>query len=496
MLTDRILMILRAGSASETLDTLESAFAGALLKKRLSFGLLLDEAPDPAMLELLSAYGNIRYMTEGGAPCTSLWQGEKLIFTAASSVTFLPQWDMSVRYMLNQLSRSGIGKPVLTGLPPLEDGAVDAFSPVGIGFAGKDGTLTFRRGTPFLRGREPMQAAVAVPGFCCAPSSLFRLHEQQQNTALAVTAFRNGFECYTPQILIARSGSDLLPEPLILPREDADRFGKRFGLNTESGVLSGQARTGCHTPDLSWPEKTPLLSGLRRFSSASLKTAASDISLFCITTLLDDCADPDLTPEESSIAFRRLASLNNLVLLCYTNTVYVETARLKHPNVLEYRDEYGIPVHYRPGKAQYDAFLRLSRPFLLAKSAERFPGHTHLAWVDPDCVPYPPDPDTVPDLTSFCTDRIVIGTVDGDPDLSTVIIPEQLLSALCGEICLICGTDSRLVYQLPPEKDLWKRLIDEHPDRFTLIPVTEKHGLMAAMLGVGQTRPRRRNSKE
>lgn len=496
MLTDRILMILRADSASETLDTLESAFAGAMLKKRLSFGLILNEVPDPSMLELLSAYGNIRYMTEGGTPCTSLWQGEKLIFTAAPSVTFLPRWDAAVRHMLDQLSRAGIVKPVLTGLPPSEGGAVDAFSPVGIISAGKDGMLTFRRGTPFLRGREPLQAAVAVPGFCCAPSALFRLHEQQQNSSLTVTAFRNGYECHTPHLLIARAGSDLLPEPFILPREEKDRFGKRFGLNTENGALSGQARTGCHTPDLSWPEKTPFLSALRRFSPASLKTAASDKSLFCVTTLLDDCADPDLTPEESSIAFRRLASLNDLVLLCYTNTVYVETARLKHPNVLEYRDEYGIPVHYRPGKAQYDTFLRLSRPFLLAKSAERFPGHTHLAWVDPDCVPYPADPDTVPDLASFCTDRIVIGTVGGMLDLSTIIIPEPLLSALCGEICLICGTDSRLVYQLPPEEALWKRLTEEHPDRFTLIPVAEKHGLMAAMLGVGQPDPFRQNSNK
>lgn len=463
------------------MGALLSAFENAKLKKTLSFALKLSRAPSEAELNTLHLLGIVRFHLSDRFSFQALWQGEPLVFSVSPAMQFYPGWDLRLRFTQARLKRTS-DRFVLSGLPPLEDTEVDAVCPVGL--KGSIPDLVFQRGLPLLRSSEPIQTAFPVPECCFGPSAFFR---QTENSLLFLTAFRHGWNVMTLPNRIARSTLDLTPESCSLPageEENIARFSRRFGIDFRAGSenISGQARSGIFTPDLSFPVHTPVIQKIQRKKRLN---SFSSLSLMCITAVSGANTDCFHTPEEHNISVRYLTELQKLSLLCYADRKSLATLILKKASTLEYMPEYGLPLHWYPTPENEKKALSLGKMFLLDHSRKRFPGHTHLGWIDPGCVFYPADPETEPDITPFCTDRIVMGTVKGEPDLSIIIVPDELLSALCGEITVLCGGDLRKFVHLPYEADVWAELIRKFPNRFTLIPVYEKYGLIARILHVG-----------
>lgn len=486
---DRILILTSADRWSDTSACLAGACACAAVNKRISYGLILREEPSPADLDEMHTLGSVQYLVSEDRPVhvfSSLWQGESHVLLADRKLVYGTGWDLLLLRMLHRLERNGTARPVLTGIPPLTDAPVNAFRPVAAErMTGPDGTLYFRPGTPVRCSSGPQRSAFLSESFCFAPSAFFRMAETQSGL-LSVAAYVNGWEVFIPQLCPCHALSVLCPEPRDIPDpsgESWQRFARRAGITDRFPYLNGQARTGILSADLSWDTTVSLR---ERFLDKILawSSAGSSVSLLCVSAVLSEPVHPENTPEENAACLRWLAALHELPMIFLTDAVTRPTVQLSHPNITDYSPSVGLPVIRRLPDAQDPDFLRLSRMFFLRHCKERNPGHSHYAWLDPCSVCYPVDPDTVPDLKRFCTDRITMATVDGKPDFSMIIVPSDLIGPLCGEIGVLCEQSIRQPVPFPAEEDIWKDLMERFPSRFTLVPLPEKNGLIAHILRV------------
>ena len=132
----------------------------------------------------------------------------------------------------------------------------------------------------------------------------------------------------------------------------------------------------------------------------------------------------------------------------------------------EYRD---YPVTRETDAQEIDAEALASgvRECLRAAKA-RFGRHTHYIYVDLDYPRYPVYERAAVDWFVLCSDRICLALVNGQPDLSMVVVPSALVEDLSREFELRCGDYYSEHRQLPRERDLWLNLICENPDWFSL----------------------------
>lgn len=485
---ERILVLISGSDPENVLPCAGSALEKALHKDRISFGFLLRRVPDEEEQEQLHQLGSARFLVSEGTPfqhVSALWQGEDHVLTVSSAVLFRSGWDDRLFNMLHALEREVSGKPFLTGLPPMESGAVDAFRPLAVRDVTPDQRPVFMPGTPLRLAREPQRTAFLCKDFCFGPVRLFRALEKEKGL-LSAAAYGLGWIAYVPCDTVAGSRSDLTPDSPACSTEDPylETFAERIGLFSAVRPLSGQLRTGIMNPDLIWNTHVPLLRTLRS-KWRSLPAGSSSRSMLRVSSFLGLTEHPENSMDENAVFLRRAAILKNIPLFLFADRETMPSVQLRHPNVMEYLDSYGLPM-FRPLMDGEDRnLLALSHMFMLQKARERNPGHSHYAWTDPAAVYYPADPETVPDLKRYCTDRIVMGTLNGVPDPSVIIVPEKLIPYLCGEIAALCETECKKLIPLPTEHELWHKLILAHTPRFDLIPITEKYGLMARMLEVG-----------
>ena len=487
---DRILILAAADRWSSVAACFGGAHSTAVLNQRLSYGLVLREEPTGADLAEMHILGSMQYVVSDEAPLrcfSSLWQGENYVLSVAPSVCFMTSWDALLLQMIRRLSVNTSAHPVLTGIPPLTEAIVDAFRPVAVANALPDHSLIFRSGTPVTCAGEPQRTAFLNFSFCFAPAALFRSLEKVESD-LSAEAFAHGWECFVPHVVMAHALDDLTPASVVVAHPDSEawhRFAKRAGISETYPWLSGTARTGILNADLSWEMHVPLHVRARNRLHAWTRSGGS-ISLLCASAFLRTPLHPENTSDENSVYFHRLSVLKEIPMIFLADQYTLPTVQLNHPNVMEYLPSYGLPVNRKLTEEEATAQMALNPMFFLARCKERNPGHTHYAWVDPAAVYYPVDPDTYPDLKPFCTGRITLATVDGKPDLTTVIVPSQLLTPLCAEITAICEPATRKPVPFPTATELWNDLIDRFPSRFTLIPYAEPCGLMASILGVSR----------
>ena len=153
-----------------------------------------------------------------------------------------------------------------------------------------------------------------------------------------------------------------------------------------------------------------------------------------------------------------------------------------HPNVLEYKSRYGLPVAEDVSSAEALNYVRLCKPFLLAQSREKMLGHSHYIWVDFGYLRYPVYDRAALAWENLCTDKIVLATVDGQLDMSMIVMPQQHVLPLSREITALCQTFRNREGRLPEEAQLWQDLMDEHPDLFQLVDLPNRRELMTLAL--------------
>ena len=485
---DRILVLTAADCWSDVSACLAGAHCCAALNKRVSYGLVLRNEPSASDLDEMHLLGSVQYLVSQAAPyhCFSkLWQGESHTLLLDRSVLFGTGWDLTLLRMLHRLERNGTEHPVLTGIPPLTNAAVDAFRAVAADrMTGTDGTISYRPGTPVLNAREPQRTPFLSLQFCFAASSFFRVIENESEN-ISTFAFVNGWELFVPCLCPCHAQEVLCPPQETVMDPDSEnwkRFSRKAGITDRFPYLTGQARTGILSSDLAWETVIPL----RRRILDRIHTLYSDssLSLLCVSAILSEPVHPENTPEENTACLRWLTAIRELPMVFLTDALTRANVQLNHPNVIDFSPSACLPVYRRLPDAEDPDFLHMSRIFFLRCCKERNPGHSHYAWLDPCSVNYPADPGTIPNLKPFCSDRITIAEVDGKPDFSMIIVPADLISPLCEEIAAFCDQSTGKPVPFPSEDELWSNLFERFPSRFTLVPLPEKSGLIAHILRV------------
>ena len=164
---------------------------------------------------------------------------------------------------------------------------------------------------------------------------------------------------------------------------------------------------------------------------------------------------------------RHLAGLKNLPLLCYVEPLQLREIAEFIPDVHEYRPRYGMEL----ADQEPEALLPLSKASLLATCRDRYITHSHYIWLDADCVQYPVYDRTVFDWSRLCTDRIMLATVNTEPDPSMVVVPEPLVLPLAQEMTARAQWWLDRRGALPTETELWQLVVRENPDWFQLQPL-------------------------
>lgn len=477
---DRILLLMETESFRLAEKALISARDNAASPLRLSFGLSIEAEPDAAEQAAMHALGSVQFMCPGSGSwrdAEALWQGEGYMLIAHPEMRFTPQWDIHLLRALRQCGRDA--RAVLTGFLPRRQDPVDAVCPVAAEAFDRDGCLTFQRGTPLRYAKAPQRGAFIHPDFCFAPAAFYR-ETAEENIPRFLAAFRCKWDVYTLHKPLIHMENDAFLMPCDVLRslggEDAGglaRFEQRFGLRFVERRLSAMARQGVWTADLTFPTHVPLVvRGQERLREAMHRR--SRISPLCVTAFLNLPVQGENLPEQYRCWFGYLSRLKNMALLCYGDGEMIRRMSAQCPNMLEYKRRYGLPVKKEPAPQETLNFFRLSKPFILAQSREKFLHHTHYIWLDFGCLRYPVYERAALDWEILCQDKIVLAMVGGVPDTSMLVVPDARLLILCREMAAICEAEETL----PAEKDVWLKLIRDHGDWFHLVDMPARRELL------------------
>ena len=479
---DRILLLMAAQGYPQADAALRSAMENAASPARVSYGLSLQDEPDENAHSAMRALGSVQFLCPGFSSWTdmeALWQGEGYVLIAHPAMTFTKNWDMQLLRALRQCRRDSVFSTVLTGYLPRPQDPVDAVCPVAAESFDAQGQLVFHRGTPLRYATAPLRSAFLHPDFCFAPAAFFR-EMQQEEAPLFLAAFRRKWEIYTLHRPVIHISDDMPLLPCQLPQEtdtSLSRFEKRFGLRLATRQLSAMARQGVFTADLTFPTHVPYVvrgqEALRELMSSRGK-----VSPLCVTAYLSLPMDGPNMHEQYICWFGYLSRLKNLSLLCYGDGESTRKIMPMLPNVLEYKRRYGLPVEGEIPAEETMNYMKLSKPFILAQSREKFLNHSHYVWIDFGYLRYPVYERAAIDWANVCHDKIMLSMVEGVPDVSMLVVPDAMLLTLCREIAALCESELNSRGHLPMETELWLMLIKEHRDWFELIDMPGNRELL------------------
>ena len=467
---DRIQLILQGTGCEDCLGAMESAKEAAARPERISFGLALLNEPDKAGLAELKKIGQVRYLcpeTDKWRSMPQLWQGEGYVLMGHQAMHFDRHWDRKLLHLLKQLQKGRREPVLLTGCLPRTIELIDAVSPVAAEGFDDEGQLCLTRGTPLRYATTPIRSAFIHPDFCFGKAEAFqRLTGNLEPRDL--TAFCERMDAFTLHKPVIRLEWDdpLPPMPLMEEMDGADRFAAHFGIDLKNGAISPLAMDGIFYADANFPSHVPLAVRIQEWLRRQ-GNRRSRIDPLCVTAWLTMPENPDI--DRTMVRLRRLGAIRDLTLLCYVDNETVRRVARSHPNVMEYKGRYGLPMTSRMRPQDLPRYARLSRPFLLAQSREKFLTHSHYIWMDMDYLSYPVYEGAALDWETICTERIVLAQVNGKPDMSMIVVPEGRLLTLCHEITALCENWVLRTGCLPDDREMWKLLMKEHPDWFRLI---------------------------
>ena len=476
---DRILALLAADSWADAAAAVGEMLAQAASPDALSVGVTLLEPPSPGEEAEMAAVSGLRWQLAdtlrfpAGMP--ELWQGERYVLTVSPAAAFPKRWDRSLIRALRRCPETKREGAVLTGWPPAPADPVDAVCPVAAERFDETGRLCFRRGTPLRYAAGPVIAAFLHPGFCFGPAAFFRQASAEEDPAFLM-AYRNGWALWTMQKPLLRFKWEVRvrPEPLSAQMKDADRFCAWYGLDLSAGSLSPQTRLGIFTADLSFPTRVPVAVRCQERLRQALNRSP-ELKPLCVTLWIRLEEQRRNLPEEALRRFSYLSAIRSLPLLCYTDSDMARRVTRLMPNVLEYKARYGLPgAGDRPDLNA----LKLSKPFLLSQSREKFLMHSHYLWIDFDYLRYPVYSGAALEWQAICTDKIVMATNGGRPDTSLLVIPEKDLRDACAWVEAAYAEALRTGGCLPDETDVWAGIEREHPDRFTCVELPSRQSLL------------------
>lgn len=479
---ERILLLMAATGAAEAEAALQSALDNALAPKRLSFGLSLLREPDEIEAAALRRLGACQFMAPAADPWqdfAELWQGEGFLLIGSPDMRFVRHWDM---LLLRELRACQPGEEapgsVLTGYLPRPEDPVEAVCPIGVEGFDAEGRLCFHRGTPLRYALHSPRTAFLHPRFCFGPAAFFQQVAHSDGPRF-LAAFQQRWDIYTLRLPLI---SFVYDEPLPPCAVEGDervlrRFEKRFGLRLDTRQLSPVIRLGLTGTELSFPTKVPL--PVKAQETARRALCARNASRpMCTTAYITLPVPTGNLPEEYQLWFQYLSRVKSIPLTCFAEGDKLRLLTATHPNVLEYKQRYALPVSAELRPEEVLNYLRLSRPFLLAETRSRYPSQTHYCWIDFGYLRYPVYEGAAVNWDVLCQDRICIAQVGERLDTSMIVIPASLLDNTCDEMLRLCEASLAERGVLPREEDAWAEMAQEHPDWFELLALPNSRELL------------------
>lgn len=482
---ERLLILFAAPTPEAGQAMIASAMAQAAAPGRLTFGAAVEDstaAPFPHADRLRCCKAATAWEAWQG-----LWRGEQLLVMAHPGLRFTRNWDVKLLRLLHRLGQHA----ALTGIPCTPGDETDAPRPVAFRGFDPQGLIVPQPGVPLTYAKAPLRSALLNESFCCGFVPFFRALNRPE-LPLFLQAFAADCPLYTlHRAIVWEQAHPPLPAYRVSDAEEAllERFRKSYMTDLRQRQLSAMSRTGLFTPDLDYPRHVPpavrlqeRLRGLR-FSKA--------FSPLPVTVLAQAGLDPDRLPEESLRCFSLLCGVRALPLLCFADGSLIRRALPLSTNVLEWKEKYLLP------QTEGDPLperIALSKIRMLAHAKEKMLHHSHYIWIDPAYRDAAIAPGAAVDWSWLCTDRVVMGLVNGEPDPSMIAVPAQLLLGLGQAI------EQLLAERAAPmtERALWTALTGLYPAWFDLRALPDTHRLLGLALtprGVayhtlaGETRP-------
>jgi len=462
---ERILILMQAANWAEATEALTSARENALHRNALSYALVLPEAPTSPEECNMAAFGTLQYLVSPEmtfAAMETLWHGERYALLAHPAMRFERDWEKKLLRALNDCPVEN-AQAVLTGYLPAQDDPIGAVCPVAAERIDPDGTLCFAHGMPLTLAAHPMPGAFWHPDFFFARAGFIRAMAQGSGTAF-LRAMVQGWQCCTLNQPVITLTHDLpVPPVRIEPQEDGlAQLKEEYGVDFAAGTLSAAAKRGLKSNSL---DMTLAVTPLMRIKSAvqRRRRKRTDPMPLCVTVC------PASLDEEGMHWLRQLTQMQDLALLCYAEGLKLREVAEFHPNVLEYKPRYALPMP--TGKPSL-----FSRAAMLSAARDRVLSSTHYIWMAPDCVRYPLYTGMALPWKRLCGEKIVLASVRNRLDLSMVVVPDKQIKPLMSAIgeqlraLLAAGTIPET------EETLWAGIVKEHPDwfEFRVLPVEKQ----------------------
>lgn len=462
---ERILILMQAANWAEATEALTSARENALHRNALSYALVLPEAPTSPEECNMAAFGALQYLVSPEmtfAAMETLWHGERYALLAHPAMRFERDWEKKLLRALNDCPVEN-AQAVLTGYLPAQDDPIGAVCPVAAERIDPDGTLCFAHGMPLTLAAHPMPGAFWHPDFFFARAGFIRAMAQGSGTAF-LRAMVQGWQCCTLNQPVITLTHDLpVPPARIDPQEDVlAQLKEEYGVDFAAGTLSAAAKRGLKSNSL---DMTLAVTPLMRIKSAvqRRRRKRTDPMPLCVTVC------PASLDEEGMHWLRQLTQMQDLALLCYAEGLKLREVAEFHPNVLEYKPRYALPMP--TGKPPL-----FSRAAMLSAARDRVLSSTHYIWMAPDCVRYPLYTGMALPWKRLCGEKIVLASVRNCLDLSMVVVPDKQIKPLMSAIgeqlraLLAAGTIPET------EETLWTGIVKEHPDwfEFRALPVEKQ----------------------
>ena len=228
-----------------------------------------------------------------------------------------------------------------------------------------------------------------------------------------------------------------------------------------------RASLGVFTVEDAYPQRLPIRLAARQMLPLQPGGAPQYPQL---VTAFIDLPDARRTPPEYLLHFSFLKALTQLPITLYTGGAMERQLRAGFTNSLAYPDNTLLPRSLlAEGMTPSELFCR-SKFLLLQRTQRSYPGFTHFVWLNIDILPHPICPQAQPDFSALMDDRLHLGWVDGQPDLSMMVVPAKMLQSLVRKVNSITQVDTVLKRTLD-EPSLLRRILAQRPEWFTLHPM-------------------------
>ena len=487
MLNPRILV---AFSAQQDADLLLDMLLSALAHAGKPFGLRFavparfDAAlADAAFPAGTFTNGDIKFYDDARG-LAGLWPAvtdETHLLYLKGSYAFSERWDT---VLLSRYRKISAPRALMTAVINGEGETAQACLPAFTGGIDEH-AAHLGAGIPLVCSNAPASTLIAYPLAVFSLITLLRDIDPAEDS-LSILAYAAGYSLHaldcTPfwptgrkprAVKLAKPGPEALPPTVIA------RYEQLAGISFEQRSVSLRAKQGLFTVTNSYPQRLPVPLTLRRQTDRLLRGARATMPLF--VTAFIDLPDALKPPQSYMIRFDWLRALERLPLTLYAGGEMERHLRSVFPNTLAYPDHSLLERSLLGEGMTPMQFFRRNKLLLMQRTLRTFPTSSHIAWIDIDALPHPVCPQAEPDCTALMDDRIHLGWVGGEPDTSFMVIPRNLFRPLVREVQSITQLDTDMKRSFA-ERELYRRLLEQHPDWFTLHPLPVRELLFLTCL--------------